>query len=133
MPSYLEIFVNNLSRLMDERGLNKRDMARLSGVSSATITTLINGKTLNPSLDIMQGIAKGFGIPLPLMLKPVESEEWQTALAVVNSRRTAAEQNLLPGYAIVDVTVLTESQAAEVDRWAREIQTRLNNLPNSSN
>lgn len=132
MRNYLEIFVDNISRLMKERNLNKRDLARLSGISSATLTTLLNGKTANPSLEIMQGIAKGFAIPLPLMLKPLESEEWQSALAVARSRKEAAEQSLLPGYAIVDVTVLTEAQVAEVNRWSKDIQAKLNNISSRS-
>lgn len=128
MADYNAIFVSNVSRIMQERGLVQRDLARLAGLSNATLTAMLKKKDYNASLSSLEAISNALAVPLALMLQPVESDNWQLCIAYADSRKKAAEQSLLPGYTLIEAAVLTDAQAGEVDKWAKEIKRRLNAL-----
>ncbi len=122
---YSSIFSGHIRRLLEERRISQRDFSRMSGLSTAYLTALLNG-TGNPTLKSMQTIARTFAIPLPLLLKPIESDEWQTVLAVASAERRAAEKDLPPGFGILEPVVLPEHKIFEVRQWARSVQKKLN-------
>jgi len=62
------IFVTNVSRLLAEREMTKKDLATLSGVSPSFLSDLLAGKG-NPSLQVMEAIAEALEVPLPLLLE----------------------------------------------------------------
>ena len=73
---YNMIFSLHVARLLEETGMKKQELAEKAGVSSAVITDLVRAKS-NPTIKTMQKISEVFSIPLPMMLKPYESYEWQ--------------------------------------------------------
>ena len=73
---YNMIFSSHVARLLEETGMKKQELAEKAGVSSAVITDLVRAKS-NPTIKTMQKISEVFSIPLPMMLKPYESYEWQ--------------------------------------------------------
>lgn len=122
---YSSIFSGHIRRLLEERRFSQRDLSRMANLSTAYLTSVLNG-TGNPTLKSMQAIAKAFAIPLPLLLKPIESDEWQTALAVAAAERNAAEKDLPPGYGILEAVVLPEHKIFEVRQWAKVVQRKFN-------
>ena len=73
---YNMIFSLHVARLLEETGMKKQELAEKAGVSSAVITDLVRAKS-NPTIKTMQKISEVFSIPLPMMLKPYDSYEWQ--------------------------------------------------------
>lgn len=85
---YPAIFSAHIRRLLEERRISQRDFSKMAGLSTAYLTTLLNG-TGNPTLKSMQAIASAFALPLPLLLKPMDSDDWKTALAVAQAVRNS--------------------------------------------
>ena len=56
-----EIFVENLRRLMESRGISQADICRELEVSSATVSDWCNGKKY-PRIDAMQRLADLLGV-----------------------------------------------------------------------
>lgn len=48
-----------------QKGISYRDLARRSGdqISPSTVTDLLKGKNANPTVAILQALAKGLGVP----------------------------------------------------------------------
>ena len=84
MPDYAEIFCANIQRVQKERKLNKVTLAAISGVSPSIVTDVIQG-TSNPSLKTMQSFSDGLGIPLPILLKPSDADEWKAMYSAVQN------------------------------------------------
>ena len=61
-------FGENLTRLLDERGVRRMDVAAAVGVTKAAITQFTNGETI-PSLYTAGRIAAFFNVTLDEMMK----------------------------------------------------------------
>jgi transcriptional regulator with XRE-family HTH domain len=108
---YSLIFLTNVLRLLDERGITKYELADQSGISISFLSDLTNGKA-NPSLKIMESIAQALGEPLPALLENTDLD--QEALAVLSPHATIT--SLPEGYVRVSA-ILTEFQAFTVKQW----------------
>ncbi len=80
--NYEKIFRDNLLRLMDERDLNKTELAELAGISVSFVSDITTGKAGNPSLKVMGAIARALRIPLPLLLYANPGDMWATWYAI---------------------------------------------------
>jgi transcriptional regulator with XRE-family HTH domain len=60
---------------MIERGYNKAELSRQSGVSYPFICDLVNG-TGNPSIKILEQLARALRIDLPRLLEQHEQDTW---------------------------------------------------------
>ncbi|NYI07216.1 helix-turn-helix domain-containing protein [Allostreptomyces psammosilenae] len=58
-----------LRRLRQERGVSLSALARRAGVGKATLSGLENG-TRNPTLETLQAVSAGLGVPLTALLTP---------------------------------------------------------------
>ena len=68
---YNYIFFTNVLRLLDERQMTKKELSERSGVSISFLSDLTTGKA-NPSLKVMQDIAKALDAPLPLLIESTD-------------------------------------------------------------
>ena len=75
-----------LSRLMDDRGLTKTDLATKLGCSRAYITKVFN-TTFNPTLDTLAKIALAFDARVELKLVPRDAPSGKRAAAVPSTHR----------------------------------------------
>ena len=95
---YNMIFSLHVARLLEETGMKKQELAEKAGVSSAVITDLVRAKS-NPTIKTMQKISEVFSIPLPMMLKPYESYEWQAWVELWGTGHAKTNSAKLPrGY-----------------------------------
>jgi transcriptional regulator with XRE-family HTH domain len=119
---YNQIFFTNILRLIEERGITKHDLAEGAGVSVSFLSDLTNGKA-NPSLKIMEAIAKALETPLPALLELTDLDrETLDALAGGEAPRS------LPEGLVRISAVLTEHQAFVVRKWEDEIRKKLRSL-----
>lgn len=58
-----EVFVENLTRLMRERGIDQSAIASSLGLTASTVSDWVNGKKY-PRVDSMQRLADFFGVPM---------------------------------------------------------------------
>ena len=126
MPDYTEIFCANIQRLQKERKLNKLTLATISGLSASIITDVMQGKA-NPSLKTMQSFSDGLGIPLPILLKPADSDEWKAiASAVQNIPTEEKPKSSVPdGYGMLKDVVLPQAKIEIIQDWVKQVkQTR---------
>ena len=61
-------FGENLTRLLDERGVRRTDVAAAVGITKTAVTYIASGDTL-PSLYTAKRIADFFNVPLDEMMK----------------------------------------------------------------
>ena len=61
-----EIFVENLTRLMRERGIEQSDIVAALGFTASTVSDWVNGKKY-PRVDRMQMLADFFGVPMSVL------------------------------------------------------------------
>lgn len=105
---------------MEERGINKTELSKISGVSTSFLSDLTNGKG-NPSLATMEKISVAFDVPLPLLLESTDlDKDALEALGGDNPHNIG----LPPGFERVSV-ILPERQAFTVKKWAEEIRHKL--------
>ena len=78
-------FAEELSRLMDERGLTKTDLATKLGCSRAYITKVFN-TTFNPTLETLAKIALAFDARVELKLVPRDAPSGKRAAAVSSTQ-----------------------------------------------
>lgn len=123
MTDYNSIFTNHINRIIAEKNITKQELAAIAGVSAAFITALTRGEG-NPTLKTMQAMAQGLRIPLPLLLKPLESDEWQAILSL-SSHAQAAETDVPMGYGIVEQAVLPAHKVFVVEQWVKETKKKL--------
>ena len=84
---YLKLeFAEELSRLMDERGLTKTDLATKLGCSRAYITKVFN-TTFNPTIETLAKIALAFDARVELKLVPINAPPGKRAVAVPSTHR----------------------------------------------
>lgn len=116
---YNFIFFTNVLRILQEQRLTKQDLAERSGVSISFLSDLTTGKA-NPSLKVMEAIAKGLNVPLPTLL---ESTDWtQEELNLLAGGE--APRSLPTGFERVSV-ILPEHRAFIVKKWAEETRKKL--------
>ena len=115
--SYHEIFAAHILRIQEERGLTKQEMGRLGGVSAAFMTDLARGEA-NPSLKTMEAFSEALGIPLPLLLRPLDSEEWKAILSL-SGRPDQEPIDLPPGYGILKKGILPLHKIYVVEQWMK--------------
>ena len=121
MPDYAEIFCANIQRIQKERKLNKLALATISGVSPSIITDVMQGKS-NPSLKTMQSFSDGLGIPLPILLKPADADEWKAMDSAVQNILTEEKPKLsVPdGYGMLEDVVLPQAKIEIIQDWVKQ-------------
>ena len=60
--------VENIARLMAERGLSTADVTRLMGHAGTRLYDVLNGKSQHPRADTIQAIADALGVPTVALL-----------------------------------------------------------------
>lgn len=123
MADYNSVFTNHINRIIAEKNITKQELAAIAGVSAAFITALTRGEG-NPTLKTMQAMAEGLCIPLPLLLKPLESDEWQAILSL-SVHKQAPAANLPAGYSIIEKAVLPAHKVFVVEQWVKEAKKKL--------
>ena len=114
---YNMIFSLHVARLLEETGMKKQELAEKAGVSSAVITDLVRAKS-NPTIKTMQKISEVFSIPLPMMLKPYESYEWQAWVELWGTGHAKTNSAKLPrGYRSLSNVVLPSHKISIVQEW----------------
>ncbi|WP_426078775.1 transcriptional regulator [Janthinobacterium sp. PSPC3-1] len=108
---YNQIFFTNVLRVLDELGISKNELSDRAGMSVSFLSDLTNGKA-NPSLKIMESIAKALDVALPALLEITDLD--QESLDMLAGGK--APNSLPPGYVRV-ASVLTEYQAFQVRQW----------------
>jgi transcriptional regulator with XRE-family HTH domain len=116
---YNYIFFTNVLRLLDERHMTKKELSDRSGVSISFLSDLTTGKA-NPSLKVMQDIAKALDVSLPLLLESTDlDKETLDALA-------GGKAPLSPPAGFERVTaILPEHQAFIVKKWGEAARKKL--------
>ena len=121
MPDYAEIFCANIQRIQKERKLNKLALATISGICASIITDVMQGKA-NPSLKTMQGFSDGLGIPLPILLKPADADEWKAMNSAVQNIPTEekAKVSVPDGYGMLEDVVLPQAKIEIIQDWVKQ-------------
>lgn len=99
--------------------MTKTKLSQLSGVSNSFISNMTTGKA-NPSLRIMEAIARALQVPLPILLESTDLDR-QALNRLVGGK---APSSLPPGYERVSV-ILPEHQAYVVKRWGENSMKKL--------
>lgn len=88
-----------LSKIMEDRGLSKADLARLIGTSRANITTLLSGQR-NMTIRTFARLAARLGVRIDMRGEPIRSGEFVNTPARVvqpkQNRGTTAGAELAP-------------------------------------
>ncbi len=108
---YNQIFFTNVLRLLDELGITKNELSDRAGMSVSFLSDLTNGKA-NPSLKIMESIAKALDVPLPALLEITDLDK-ETLDILAGGK---APSSLPDGFVRV-TAILTEFQAFTVQQW----------------
>jgi transcriptional regulator with XRE-family HTH domain len=115
---YNHIFFTNILRILDEKGITKEQLSKISGVSMGFICDLTNGKG-NPSLRIMEQIADALDTPLPALLEETDLDRQSLEVLTGGKLRGVAE-----GYERVSL-ILPSHQAFIARQWAKEAMEHL--------
>ena len=111
---YDQIFFTNILRLLDERGMTKDKLADAAGMSLSFLSflsDLTNGKA-NPSLKIMEAIARALDASLPALLEMTDLDR-ETLDALAGGKPPSS----LPNGLVRVAAVLTEYHAFTVRQW----------------
>ncbi|PWF55373.1 transcriptional regulator [Massilia glaciei] len=114
-----QIFFTNVLRLLDEQNMTKSELADHAEISVSFLSDLTNGKA-NPSLKIMEAIAKALNASLPALLEMTDLDQ-ETLDALAGGK---AIKSLPDGYVRVSA-VLTEFQAFSVKQWDQENRKKI--------
>lgn len=117
---YNRIFVNNVLRILNERQMTKSDLASQSGVSASFLSDLTRGQA-NPSLKVIEAIAKTLQTPVPLLFVRWEELDQTVFEALAESK---VINHLPAGYQRISV-ILPEHRAFQVQEWSRKARERL--------
>ena len=108
---YNQIFFTNVIRMMEEQGMTRFELAVRADMSPSFLSDLTNGRA-NPSLKIMESIARALDVPLPMLLEATDLPlECLDALAGGKAPRSLPE-----GFMRV-CAILKEYQAFNVRQW----------------
>lgn len=114
-----QIFFTNVLRLLDEQNMTKSELADQAEISVSFLSDLTNGKA-NPSLKIMEAIAKALNTALPALLEITDLDQ-ETLDALAGG---TALKSLPDGFVRVSA-VLTEFQAFNVKQWDQENRKKI--------
>ena len=89
------IFSRNLRRIMEDRGVSRKDIASVLGISYFTVTDWVNGKKF-PRMDKVELLANYFGI---LKSDLIEDNKGEIPLRTISV--TEDEQKLLELFRLV--------------------------------
>ena len=110
---YNKILLTNILRLIEELGINKKELSERSGVSTSFMSDLTHDKA-NPSLRIIEAIAEALETPLPMLL---DSSDMSTAdLEALTNRKL---KHLPKGF-VWKGGVLSEFEAYQVEQWDKK-------------
>jgi len=121
---YNLILLTNIIRILREKNLTKSELAQKAGISVSYMSDLANDNA-NPSLRIIENIARALDTPLPLLFDDSDMSAPERAL-LLNSQAGNLGNNLVWKGAI-----LNEFQAFQVSQWDkanREIINKENKL-----
>lgn len=122
---YNQIFGSNVVRLLEEMEITKQEFSALAGVSGGFLTELARGSA-NPTLRTMQTIAEALGVPLPLLLKPLNSDEWQAIIALSQRKPNELKKEEAPeGYGYVEHVLLPLHKVYVISEWEKEAKKSL--------
>ncbi len=79
-----------LSELMKQKGLTQEELSRRSGVSQATISTLIRGVALNPSVSVFEKLGEALDCPPDELHKAFVDDRYQRPQERVVDRQLLA-------------------------------------------
>ena len=102
--------------------MTKNELSERSGVSISFLSDLTTGKA-NPSLKVMEAIAKALETPLPLLLESTDLD--QAALDALAGGK--AVSSVPAGYQRVSA-ILPDYHAFIVKQWAEEARKKLQGL-----
>lgn len=107
---YNLILITNILRILDEKDMTKAELAERAGVSVSFLSDLINDNA-NPSLRIIESIAKALETPLPLLFEQSDISTAERALLTESDDQKLANGLVWKG------AVLNEFQAYQVEQW----------------
>lgn len=116
---YNLILFTNILRVLDEKGMSKSDLAAKADMSVSFLSDLTNGKA-NPSLRIMERIARALDTPLPMLLESSDLD--QDSLDSIAGGKMP--QSLPNGYVRICAT-LPAAKAFVVRKWEEEARRKL--------
>lgn len=119
---YHLIFFTNVLRVLESRGMQKNELAKLTGISPAFLSDLTNGKT-NPSLKTMERIAEALDVSLPWLLESTDLDH--QSLVVLSGGKYNA--SLPEGYERI-TAVLPAQKAYIVKQWEAEAKKKMSNI-----
>lgn len=64
-----------INKLAEEKNITKYRIAKNSGIPQTTLSEIASGKNLNPTIDTIEKIAKGIGVPVSELMKKAEEME----------------------------------------------------------
>jgi len=64
---------DNLNRIIDEKGLVKKSVAKRAGYTAQTLTDILKGRKVIRA-DMVPGLAAAVGVPIPELFKNHEKE-----------------------------------------------------------
>ncbi len=110
---YNLILTTNILRILREKKISKAELSERAGVSISFLNDLTHDNA-NPSLRIIEAIAKALGTPLPLLFDSSDMSASERALLGESDSAHLAKGFVWKG------AVLTEFQAYQVAQWDRE-------------
>ena len=110
---YNLILTTNILRILREKKISKADLSEKAGVSISFLNDLTHDNA-NPSLRIIEAIAKALETPLPLLFDSSDMSAAERA-----SLGEGDSEHLAKGF-VWKGAVLTEFQAYQVAQWDRE-------------
>lgn len=119
---YHLIFLTNVLRILEQRGMHKNTLSKLTGISPAFLSDLTNGKA-NPSLKTMEKIAQALGVSLPWLLESTDLDP-QSLIVLSGGTHPAS---LPDGFERI-TAVLPAHKAYIVKQWDAETKRTLPDL-----
>ncbi|EWS66552.1 conjugal transfer protein TrbA [Hydrogenophaga sp. T4] len=116
---YNTIFFTNVLRILDELRMTKHELSERSGVSISFLSDLTTGKG-NPSLKVMENIARALETPLPVLLESTDLDS--STLDALSGGK--APHSLPPGFERVSV-ILPSHRAFVVRNWGEAALRKL--------
>lgn len=113
---YAENLRQNMKRILERYGLTQVELAARSNVTAGTMTELLTGNG-NPTLKTLQDVSDGLQIPLPVLLKAPEAEEWRAIWAVLDAPKQKERPYIPKGWGYLDQVVLQADRIDKIQEW----------------
>lgn len=110
---YNIILTTNILRILREKKITKAELAQMADVSISFLNELTHDNA-NPSLRIIEAIAKALDTPLPLLFDSSDMSAAERDILTEDDSGQLAKGFVWKG------AVLTEFQAYQVSEWDRE-------------